>query len=199
MVTKYLFIFLLGGIRPVLSSLLSVDQASWDAFNQDISGRLFDGRPMMSPCFNNYNGQPQRINHTRCMELRRENSPSLYFGGYQNVLPVQVFRSSLSTLMLTFGIQINWAACQSTGDNCTISSFTREDHINPARRCSQGSVPSKYVDVRSIDDVQKSLAFIRENGLQLVIKNTGHDYLGRSSASDALALWYDRLCYVLDK
>lgn len=96
-------------------------------------------------------------------------------------------------------MQINWAACQSTGDNCTISSFTSEDHINSARRCLQGSVPSKYVDVRSIDDVQKSLAFIRENGLQLVIKNTGHDYLGRSSASDALALWYDRPCYVLDK
>ena len=53
----------------------------------------------------------------------------------------------------------------------------------------QGSVPNMYIDVRSVNDVQQGLAFASRNNLRLVIKNTGHDYKGRSSAPDSLALW----------
>lgn len=66
------------------SSLISIDQRTWKAFNQSISGRLFDGRPMLTPCFDSYNGHQQVQNSTKCTELRQESS-SDYFGGYQNV------------------------------------------------------------------------------------------------------------------
>lgn len=46
-----------------------------------------------------------------------------------------------------------------------------------------------YVDVRGPSDVQEALQFANQNGIQVVIKNTGHDYLGRSTAPKALSLW----------
>lgn len=69
--------------------------------------------------------------------------------------------------------------------------ITVPDLDTPAtRQCLQGSVPRRYVDARGVEDVQKTLRFARDNGLRLVVKNTGHDYLGRSSAPDSFALWY---------
>jgi FAD/FMN-containing dehydrogenase len=50
-------------------------------------------------------------------------------------------------------------------------------------------VPSKYVDVRELRDVQEALNFATENNIPVVIKNTGHDYKGRSSAPDTLGIW----------
>jgi FAD/FMN-containing dehydrogenase len=50
-------------------------------------------------------------------------------------------------------------------------------------------VADYYVDVRVPSDVQEALKFANQYGIQVVIKNTGHDYLGRSTAPHALALW----------
>ena len=53
----------------------------------------------------------------------------------------------------------------------------------------QGSIPTRYVDAQSVEDVKKTLQFASDNNLRLVVKNTGHDYTGRSSAPDSFALW----------
>ncbi|MWK60289.1 FAD-binding protein [Pseudomonas otitidis] len=85
---------------------------------------------------------------------------------------------------------MNWGTCQATGQSCALSSLLNPDTITPVTtECYQGSVPSRYVNVQSVEDVQNTLSFIQENNLRLVIKNTGHDYKGRSSAPDSLALW----------
>jgi len=69
--------------------------------------------------------------------------------------------------------------------------MTVPDLTTPVTRaCEQGSVPWKYVDARSVEDVQKTLLFAKERNLRFVVKNTGHDYAGRSSAPDSFALWY---------
>ena len=105
------FLLLLGVAQPALTSVLG--QAPWDAFNRSISGRLFDGIPMMSPCFDNYNGHQQKANHTRCAALRNENSPTLYFGGYQNVyLSTQIVRSIplLTSALRPTGLLVNLLA-----------------------------------------------------------------------------------------
>ncbi len=44
------------------------------------------------------------------------------------------------------------------------------------------------IDVQEVGDVQTALAFSKSTGMRLVIKNTGHDYIGRSSAPDSLTL-----------
>ncbi|GLB39902.1 putative oxygen-dependent FAD-linked oxidoreductase family protein [Lyophyllum shimeji] len=59
--------------------------------------------------------------------------------------------------------------------------------------CGQGSVPVIGVDARSVGDVQATVQFASKHNLRLVIKNTGHDYLGRSTARGALLLWTHHL------
>ena len=55
--------------------------------------------------------------------------------------------------------------------------------------CRQGSVPPIGVDARSGSDVQAAVNFARQHNLKLVVKNTGHDYLGRSTARGSFLIW----------
>ncbi|KAL1918879.1 uncharacterized protein VTP21DRAFT_2901 [Calcarisporiella thermophila] len=59
--------------------------------------------------------------------------------------------------------------------------------------CLQGSIPAYAVNVSSISDVQKTIKFATDRKLRLVIKNSGHDHLGRSSAPGSLSLWTHHL------
>ncbi len=50
--------------------------------------------------------------------------------------------------------------------------------------------PSAYVlAAETTADVAAAVNFARENNLRLVVKGGGHDYMGRSSASDSLMIW----------
>ncbi|KAJ6543807.1 hypothetical protein B0H10DRAFT_2447921 [Mycena sp. CBHHK59/15] len=60
----------------------------------------------------------------------------------------------------------------------------------PPSVCQQGS---DYIDVRKASDVQTAFAFSKKTGVPLVVKSTGHDYKGRSSAPGSLALWTHNL------
>ncbi|KAL9080968.1 MAG: hypothetical protein Q9157_000378 [Trypethelium eluteriae] len=51
------------------------------------------------------------------------------------------------------------------------------------------TVPNYYIEVTQVSDVQAALAFAQKTGVPLVVKNSGHDYKGRSSAPNSLALW----------
>ncbi|CAF5000659.1 unnamed protein product, partial [Rotaria sp. Silwood1] len=55
--------------------------------------------------------------------------------------------------------------------------------------CTQGSVPLYGVNATTVEHVIATIRLANEYNLRLVIKNTGHDYLGRSTAADSLLLW----------
>ena len=55
--------------------------------------------------------------------------------------------------------------------------------------CGQGSVPPIGVDARSASDVQAAVNFATQHNLKLTVKNTGHDYLGRSTARGGFLVW----------
>ncbi|CAF1038214.1 unnamed protein product [Rotaria sp. Silwood1] len=55
--------------------------------------------------------------------------------------------------------------------------------------CTQGSVPRLAVNATTAEHVQATVRLANANNLRLVIKTTGHDYLGRSTAADSLLLW----------
>ncbi|KIL60350.1 hypothetical protein M378DRAFT_168232 [Amanita muscaria Koide BX008] len=59
--------------------------------------------------------------------------------------------------------------------------------------CHQGSIPIIGVDARSVSDIQAAVNFAAKHYLRLVVKNTGHDYLGRSIARGAFMLWTHNL------
>ncbi|KAI9572548.1 hypothetical protein HD554DRAFT_1556288 [Boletus coccyginus] len=55
--------------------------------------------------------------------------------------------------------------------------------------CEQGSVPVIGVDARSMEDIQAAVTFAVQQNLKLVVKNTGHDLLGRSAARGSFVVW----------
>jgi FAD binding domain len=59
--------------------------------------------------------------------------------------------------------------------------------------CTQGSVPPDGVDARSANDVQAAVKFAKQHNLKLVVKNTGRDFLGRSTAHGGFSIWTHRM------
>lgn len=56
------------------------------------------------------------------------------------------------------------------------------------------SQPSVYaVEATDAHDVATAVNFAREHNLRVVIKGTGHDYLGRSNAPNSLLIWTHRM------
>ncbi|CAF2668844.1 unnamed protein product [Rotaria sp. Silwood2] len=55
--------------------------------------------------------------------------------------------------------------------------------------CTQGSIPRLGINATTVEHVLATIRLASVNNLRLVIKSTGHDYLGRSTAADSLLLW----------
>ncbi|TFK31866.1 hypothetical protein BDQ12DRAFT_693389 [Crucibulum laeve] len=92
----------------------------------------------------------------------------------------------------------NWRADQSGAlQNLNFETYTYKNgtisgcYVNASLGflCEQGSIPPIGVDARSVSDVQAAVKFAAKNNLRLVVKNTGHDYLGRSTARGGFMLW----------
>ncbi|KAL4976032.1 hypothetical protein BDW66DRAFT_151378 [Aspergillus desertorum] len=72
--------------------------------------------------------------------------------------------------------------------NNSCSPFTSRD-----TPCSLGNIAPYAINVSSAQDVVAGLAFAQQNNIRLSIKNTGHDFLGRSAGAGSLALWMHNL------
>jgi FAD/FMN-containing dehydrogenase len=60
-------------------------------------------------------------------------------------------------------------------------------------QCTLGGFPSYAVKARSVFQIQLAVNFARNMGLRLVVKNTGHDFLGKSLGAGALSIWTHNL------
>ncbi|KAK1465116.1 long-chain-fatty-acid-CoA ligase [Colletotrichum melonis] len=68
------------------------------------------------------------------------------------------------------------------------------DPFTPADTpCTLGHSVSYAINVTNAEDVVQGLSFARRHSLRLAIKNTGHDYMGKSAAKGGLALWTSSL------
>ncbi|KAJ7677874.1 FAD-binding domain-containing protein [Mycena polygramma] len=54
--------------------------------------------------------------------------------------------------------------------------------------CGQGDVPIYAVEAETVADIQAAVNFSSTNNLRVVVKSTGHDYLGRSTAPNSLLI-----------
>jgi FAD/FMN-containing dehydrogenase len=87
----------------------------------------------------------------------------------------------------------NGADCQSAQDNIH-NPFYIGDQPGGTQVCgwfdAWTPAPSVYaVKARTAADVAAAVNFARDNNLRLVIKGTGHSYLGTSNAPDSLLVW----------
>jgi FAD/FMN-containing dehydrogenase len=55
--------------------------------------------------------------------------------------------------------------------------------------CSFGNYVRYAVNASSIEHYRAALSFARQHNLRLVIRNTGHDYMWKSTGAGSLALW----------
>ncbi|ESK89354.1 isoamyl alcohol oxidase [Moniliophthora roreri MCA 2997] len=163
--------FFLNGLPGFPSGASAIPQASLELLNRTVEGRLFSGATLMSPCILNLNSsQCQEASSKYLDEIFRASVP----GGYVNT---------------------QWETCQASGEQCLLD-YTNTSDISPVlspHGCKLGSVPNHFIDVRVAKDVQAGFAFAKEHNVPLVVKNSGHDYKGRSSAPGSLALWTHNL------
>ncbi|KAI0011566.1 isoamyl alcohol oxidase [Xylariaceae sp. FL0662B] len=55
--------------------------------------------------------------------------------------------------------------------------------------CVIGTYVQYAVNASSADDISKTIEFAHERNIRLVIRNSAHDYLGKSTGAGALAIW----------
>ncbi|PSN61319.1 FAD-binding domain-containing protein [Corynespora cassiicola Philippines] len=59
--------------------------------------------------------------------------------------------------------------------------------------CTLGGFPAYAVNVSTVAQIQSAVNFARNTNIRLVIKNTGHCYLGKSSGAGSLSVWTHNL------
>ncbi|KAJ6195915.1 hypothetical protein J3E72DRAFT_194997, partial [Bipolaris maydis] len=72
--------------------------------------------------------------------------------------------------------------------NTSCSPFYRLD-----QSCTLGNYVSYAIPVSGPDDVVAAINFTQAHNVRLVIKNTGHDFLGKSTGTGGLSLWTHNL------
>ncbi|KAJ7489225.1 hypothetical protein FB451DRAFT_952035, partial [Mycena latifolia] len=58
--------------------------------------------------------------------------------------------------------------------------------LRNATTCGQGDVPIYSVEAEKVEDIQAAVKFASKHNLRLVVKSSGNDYLGRSTAPHSL-------------
>lgn len=164
-----------------IPKIFTIPDSDWQSLNVSVGGRLYAGTPFALPCYTTYeNGtttEPRIPDLGACSAVMQNKANTSFigdqFGGYQNA---------------------EFGRCMSNGFGCALSSILPVDPFSPLlTTCHQGSVPNYYIDVREVSDIQKGLQFASAHDIPLVIKNSGHDYKGRSSGPNSLGLWYGSL------
>ncbi|KAH9948031.1 FAD-binding domain-containing protein [Amylocystis lapponica] len=179
-----LFVLCSSGARVLSSSLGSPTLSSealssaYEVLNVSVSGRLHAALPLELPCFSLYDGRQVVSDEMACTTIQENYTVPTYrvdsFGAY--MLP-------------------QWESCQSSDvpEECLLNSSDPTDSLAyTGVDCSLGNIPSYYIEVQEITDIQAALLFSQQTGVRLSVKNKGHDYKGRSSGKGTLSIWVSK-------
>ncbi|RAR01728.1 FAD-binding-like protein [Stemphylium lycopersici] len=133
----------------------------WNAFNQSISGRLRLTIPWAAPCYSDPASE-------ECQKVAMN---------YGNGVSRTGQYGSVEFL--------DWERCGHS--HCALNSFNTSDPVSGT--CSLGRLSAYHVEAKTGNDISKTLEFVRKHDIRVSIKNTGHDYFGRSTAPNSLAIW----------
>jgi len=64
---------------------------------------------------------------------------------------------------------------------------------SPNRTCTIGGYPAYVLNATTVAQVQLAVNFARNKNIRLVVKNTGHDFSGKSSGAGSLSVWTHNL------
>ncbi|XP_055330644.1 uncharacterized protein LOC129583005 [Paramacrobiotus metropolitanus] len=137
----------------------------WNGLNASLSGRLVQPQPSGYPC---YRGAGYNI--TACSQMKTSRSNAYY----RRDLPGTTQSE-------------NW---EEAGENGRCALETADGRFAV---CHRGRVSVYGVQVESVKDVQTAVKFAASHNLRLVVKSTGHDYMGRSSAAGSFLIWMQKM------
>ncbi|KAH6666947.1 hypothetical protein B0J14DRAFT_603629 [Halenospora varia] len=60
---------------------------------------------------------------------------------------------------------------------------------NPNGTCTLGGFPSYVVNATTVKQIQLAVNFARNTGIRLTVKNTGHEFSGKTGGAGALSVW----------
>jgi len=124
----------------------------WAAFNRTVNGTLKLTVPWAEPCY---------AGSAKCQQVAAD---------YMN--------SSARTSHYGAMEFLDWETCGQS--SCMLNSFSPSAPVDGV--CSLGRLSTYHVEAHTADDIKKTLDFVRAHNIRLSIKNSGHDYFGRSNA-----------------
>jgi hypothetical protein len=130
-------------------------QQQWQQLNQTLDGHLYQTVPLGAPCYND----SSYFNIDICASVQSTYNISL---------------DRVAQYGQTFWG--NWEACGTSG--CSLLSSNLAINLFPS--CSLGTLATYYVDVGDATHISTTLQFSKKHNLRISIKNTGHDFAGRS-------------------
>ncbi|KAK3296559.1 uncharacterized protein B0H64DRAFT_322615 [Chaetomium fimeti] len=164
MFLKLLFLLVIG-VTPVISAPCNTT-ALLSQLNATLDGRIRSSEPLAAPCFSEPGG-------ARCLAVKKQLKTPL---GFYHSSKYQGFQ------------YMQGEACLADpSDQCLLEPGTLNTPGNAS--CSQGLVSSLYIEINKATDVPKIFEYARKSGTALSIKNSGHDYVMRSSRRGSLAIW----------
>lgn len=144
----------------------------WDRLNQSVNGRLIATVPIASVCYNN----TSFFGHSRSSTYDAQACEALR-GAWDD--PKTHYTSPSSPMH-------SWYA------NNSCNPFI----LSHDAQCVLGTYPQYIVNASSengLADYRATLAIAAAKNIRLVIRNTGHDFMGKSTGAGALALWTHHL------
>ncbi|KAI1095734.1 FAD/FMN-containing isoamyl alcohol oxidase MreA [Rostrohypoxylon terebratum] len=134
-------------------------QSDWDSLNETVNGNLIATIPLAAPCHTTVLGQSNVLfSEDECSKLR-----DAWF-------TPQTYLPSLSPMQYPF-----------TNNSCN-------PFLEPGTPCEIGYHVVYAINATRAEQVSAAIQFSRDHNIRFVIRNTGHDYLGKSTGAHSLAI-----------
>ncbi|KAF2755342.1 isoamyl alcohol oxidase [Pseudovirgaria hyperparasitica] len=130
----------------------------WNALNTTVNGALRSVVPAAAVCHESFQGSPT-YNAEACAEVNK----NIHSESWWTDQPIET--------MWTY-----WS-----NNTCTPDSPKE-------RPCTLGFSPSYVIMATEIAHIKAGIDFARQQNVRLIIRNTGHDFMGRSNGYGALAI-----------
>lgn len=140
----------------------------WQQFNQTVGGHLHKTIPLGAPCYDN----SSYYDAAACDVVEGNYSDGISRG---------------SNYGQTYWL--NWEACGTSG--CSLFEPDPEETLYGS--CSLGRLAPYYVAARDASHISATLQFAQVHNIRISVKNTGHDFFGRSAVPNSLAIWTHNL------
>jgi hypothetical protein len=140
---------------------------AWSQLNATLTGHLISLLPVAAPCHEPY------WDKSTCLGIENQRVDSAWLADQPGALQWE-----------------NWQGWADQEEECFMV-------VVRTVECGQGRIPLFAALVETREDIQQVLNFTSAYNIKLVIRNTGHDFLGRSSAPVfwvTLREWRQTMC-----